>query len=114
MERAADTYGAQRLVLCLHRARDDFFLPSVKGRGRPISQEKLDQLLRRMHPSVFFSQDLCAHYFTYMSRETGAHFVLFDDAESLVKKRAIAQEAGITRFFLLYPEVADFLPALTA
>ena len=114
LERAADTYGAQRLVLCLHRARDDFFLPSVKGRGRPISQEKLDQLLRRMHPYVFFSQDLCAHYFTYMSRETGAHFVLFDDAESLVKKRAIAQEAGITRFFLLYPEVADFLPALTA
>lgn len=113
LEQAVDTYGAHRLVLCLHRARDDFFLPSVKGRGRPISQETLDRLIHRLHPSIFFSQDLCAHYFTYMSRETGAHFVLFDDGESLLKKRAIAQEAGLTRFFLLYPEVEEFLPHLT-
>ena len=84
----------------------------MKGRGRPISQETLDRLIQRMHPSLFFSQDLCAHYFTYMSRETGAHFVLFDDGESLAKKRAIAQEVGITRFFLLYPETEEFLPQL--
>ena len=84
----------------------------MKGRGRPISQETLDRLIQRIHPSLFFSQDLCAHYFTYMSRETGAHFVLFDDGESLAKKRAIAQEVGITRFFLLYPETEEFLPQL--
>lgn len=113
LETAADTYGPHRLVLCLRRARDDFFLPSVKGRGRPISQETLDRLIQRMHPSIFFSQDLCTHYFTYMSRETGAHFVLFDDGESLAKKRAIAQEIGVTRFFLLYPEIEEFLPHLT-
>lgn len=112
LETAVDTYGPRRLVLCLHRSRDDFFLPAVKGRGRPISQETLDNLMRRLHPSVFFSQDLCAHYFTYMSRESGAHFVLFDDAESMLQKRAIAQQAGITRFFLLYPEVEEFLPQL--
>ena len=113
LETAADTYGPHRLVLCLRRARDDFFLPSVKGRGRPISQETLNRLIQRMHPSIFFSQDLCTHYFTYMSRETGAHFVLFDDGESLAKKRAIAQEVGLTRFFLLYPEIEEFLPHLT-
>ena len=61
---------------------------------------------------VFFSPDLCAHYFTYMSRETGAHFILFDDGESLEKKRTLAQELGISRFFLLYPEIAEFLPRL--
>ena len=61
---------------------------------------------------MFSSRDLCAHYFTYMSRSTGAHFVLFDDAESLRQKRALAQEVGIRQFFLLYPEVADLLPAL--
>ena len=105
-------YGPHRLVLCLRRARDDFFLPSVKGQGRPISQETLERLQRRLNPSVFFSPDLCAHYFTYMSRETGAHFILFDDGESLEKKRTLAQELGISRFFLLYPEIADFLPRL--
>ena len=47
-----------------------------------------------------------------MSRETGAHFILFDDGESLEKKRTLAQELGISRFFLLYPEIADFLPRL--
>lgn len=83
----------------LRRARDDFFLPSVKGQGRPISQETLERLQRRLNPSVFFSPDLCAHYFTYMSRETGAHFILFDDGESLEKKRTLAQELGISRFF---------------
>lgn len=113
LETAVDTYGPRRLVLCLNRSRDDFFLPAIKGRGRPISQETLEHLIRHLHPSIFFSQDLCAHYFTYMSRETGAHFVLFDNGESLLKKRALAQEIGLTRFFLLYPEVEPFLPQLT-
>ena len=112
LEEAIATYGPHRLVLCLRRARDDFFLPSVKGQGRPISQETLERLQRRLNPSVFFSPDLCAHYFTYMSRETGAHFILFDDGESLEKKRTLAQELGISRFFLLYPEIAEFLPRL--
>lgn len=112
LEDAAEAYGLDRLVLCLRRARDDFFLPSKKGQGRPLSQEALEGLRQRLRPAVFYSRDLCAHYFTYMSRETGAHFVLFDDAESLEKKRALAQDLGISKFFLLYPEVEDFLPQL--
>ena len=113
LEDAAEAYGLDRLVLCLRRARDDFFLPSVKGQGRPISQEALTALRQRLHPAVFYSHDLCAHYFTYMSRDTGAHFVLFDDQESMEKKRALARELGISKFFLLYPEVEEFLPRLT-
>ena len=58
----------------------------IMGQGRPISQETLERLQRRLNPSVFFSPDLCAHYFTYMSRESGAHFVLFDDRDTLRKK----------------------------
>ena len=94
-------------MLCLRRAREDFFLPATKGVGHPISQEELNRLRRRLEPSVFFSPHLCARYFTYMSRETGAHFVLFDDRETLEKKRTLALELGIRRFFLLYPEIAD-------
>ena len=97
---------------CLRRAREDFYLPAAKGVGHPISQGELERLRRQLEPSVFFSPDLCARYFTYMSRETGAHFVLFDDGETLAKKRALALELGITRFFLLYPEVEEWLPQL--
>ena len=94
LEEAIDTYGPHRLVLCLRRARDDFFLPSVKGQGRPISQETLERLQRRLNPSVFFSPDLCAHYFTYMSRETGAHFILFDDEGKSGEKTDIGPGTG--------------------
>lgn len=105
-------WGKHRLVLCLRRTREDFFLPAPTGCGKPLSPEDLTNLRRQFEPSVFYSRDLCAHYFTYMSRSTGAHFVLFDDAESLRQKRALAQELGIGQFFLLYPEVADLLPEL--
>ena len=110
LEEAVRQYGSHRLVLSLHRIREDFFLPAPTGRGRPLSQRELEQRLRQLEPRVFFSKDLCAHYFTYMSRETGAHFVLFDDGESLKQKRALAQEAGIPCFFWLYPELESLLP----
>ena len=112
LKSAVDAYGADRLALSLHRAREDFFLPSPTGAGRPLSQEELRQRMARLDPRVHFSQDLCAHYFTYMSRETGAHFILFDDEKSLGKKREIAQEVGIQRFFWLYPVVEEFRPQL--
>ena len=105
-------WGKHRLVLCLRRTREDFFLPAPTGCGKPLTPEALAALRRQFEPNVFYTRDLCAHYFTYMSRSTGAHFVLFDDAESLRQKRALAQEVGIRQFFLLYPEVADLLPAL--
>ena len=38
--------------------------------------------------------------------------MLFDDEESMEKKRDLAQGLGISKFFLLYPEVEDFLPRL--
>lgn len=112
LTQAAETYGPERLVLCLDRVRSDFFLPSPKGTGKPLSKEELAGLMERLEPSVFFSKDLCAHYFTYVSRSTGAHFVLFDDGESLLKKSKLAETVGIPRCFLLYPETAEFLPAL--
>ena len=112
LRQAAERYGAGRLVLCLDRVRSDFFLPAPKGAGRPLSKEGLETLMERLEPSVFFSKDLCAHYFTYVSRSTGAHFVLFDDGESLRRKMEAAERAGISRCFLLYPETAEFLPTL--
>ena len=112
LKEAVDTYGAQRLTLSLHRTCRDFFLPSPDGQGRPISQGELKRRMGRLEPRVFYSPQLCARYFTYMSRETGAHFVLFDDAETLRKKQELALSLGIQRFFWVYPEVEELCDEL--
>ena len=109
LEGAVQRYGAGRIALCLRRVREDFYLPAPEGRGAPLTEEELRALIARLDPAVFFSPELCAHYFTYMSRTTGAHFVLFDDGQSLRRKRALARELGIGTILLLLPESADVL-----
>lgn len=114
LEEAIRQYGADRLVLCLRRVREDFFLPAPNGSGRPLTQAELDAHLTALEPRVFFSEPLCAFYFTYMSRETGAHFVLFDTADSLCKKRALAASLGLPCVFWAWPEITDLAPAVLA
>lgn len=109
---AAERYGADRVVLAVERMAEDFFLPSPTGQGVPLSREELRARLDQRAPTVFFSTELCAHYFTYMSRENGAHFILFDDAGSIRKKLQIAARLGIRQAVLAYPEVDDLLPDL--
>jgi hypothetical protein len=109
---AADHYGSDRIVLCIDRSAEDFYLPAPKGAGNPLSRDELKKRIESLAPSVFFSNELCAHYFTYMSRESGAHFILFDDLGSIRKKISVAQEVGIQRFFLFYSQMDDILPDL--
>ena len=71
----------------------------------------LQDLLDRESPSVFFSQDLCARYFTY-ARDGETHFVLFDDADTLSQKLRTGGNMGFAAAFLMYPEVQDLLPKL--
>ena len=99
-------------VRTLERVAEDFFLPSPTGQGMPLTREELRQRLEERAPSVFFSSELCAHYFTYMSRQNGAHFVLFDDAGSIRKKLQVARNLGISSAVLAYPQVDDLLPEL--
>ena len=99
--------GEDRFPLAVQRVAEDFFLPSPTGSGVPLSRRELEEKLEQLHPSVFFSHELCARYFTYMSRESGAHFVLFDDRDTLRKKLEVAQELGITSAVAALPEVLD-------
>ena len=105
--------GKQRwrqAALDLQRLRMDFPLPCPSGQGTPLSADALDVLLRA-ESAVFFSQALCARYFTY--RKGGeTRFVLFDDAETLRRKLRIARESGIPDALCVYPEVQDLLPRL--
>ena len=56
---------------------------------------------------MFFSNDLCARYFTYMSRENGAHFVLFDDGDTLRRKMDVARQAGVHTFLAPWSEAGE-------
>lgn len=113
LEEAALRFGGpERLTLAVERVAEDFFLPSPNGSGSPLSREDLARQLQERAPSVFFSNDLCARYFTYMSRENGAHFVLFDDAVSIRKKLQVAHRLGVRRGVLCLPQVDDLIDRL--
>jgi hypothetical protein len=112
LQELAEQYGAQRLTLAIDRMAEDFFLPAPSGSGTPLSREVLARRIQQRQPSVFFSRELCAHYFTYMSRETGAHFVLFDDGASIREKFQLARRLGISDAVLVYPQVDDILSEL--
>lgn len=98
--------GAGRLALDVQRLRMDFRLPARSGEGEPLTGDALAKLMERERPAVFFSQDLCARYFTY-TRNGEAHFVLFDDADTLNQKLRLGAGMGFAAAFLMWPEVRD-------
>lgn len=114
LREAAERYSTGRVTLAVERVAEDFYLPSPTGQGQPLTRAELSRMLEERSPSVFFSGELCAHYFTYMSRENGAHFVLFDDAGSIRKKLQVARSLGITHAVMAYPQVDDLLDAILA
>lgn len=105
-EAASQYNGAGRLALDVQRLRMDFTLPARSGEGTPLTKEAFEQLLEQESPTVFFSQDLCARYFTY-SRRGETHFVLFDDAGTLSQKYKIGASLGFSAAFFMWPEVQD-------
>ena len=105
--------GAGRLALDVQRLRMDFRLPARSGEGDPLSEEALSRLMEREAPAVFFSQDLCARYFTY-SQDGEAHFVLFDDADTLNQKLRLGAGLGFSAAFFMWPEIRDVAPRLFA
>lgn len=109
LREAIDRYGASRVALEVERVATDFFLPSPSGQGQDLTLEELLALQKERNPSIFFSDELCAHYFTYMNKLNGAHFILFDDGNSIRKKLQIAQSLGIQEAFLIYPEIKDIM-----
>lgn len=111
LEEARDRFGG-RTVLALQRTAEDFFLPSPSGCGEPLSREELHRRMDRLRPAVFFSRELCARYFTYMSRDSGAHFVLFDDAQTMAKKVEIARQLSIPTILGAWSDLQDAIPAL--
>ena len=111
LEEAQGRFGPGRVALWVERAAEDFPLPSPSGAGAPLTADELNRRRAEHGPNVFFSSELCAHYFTYMAGEKG-HFVLFDDAGSIRKKLHIASCLGIKTAFLPYLATEDLLAEL--
>lgn len=104
-------FGAQRTALDIERVCMDFTLPNRSGAGKRLSISEMRTLIARTGAKVFFSRELCAWYFNYNAFGK-AHFVLFDDAESIRRKSRIASNLGISKVFLCYPEVSDIIHEL--
>ena len=109
LEEAAAQYTPQRIALDLQRLAMDFPLPAPNGQGTPLSPAALAQRCRGRN--IFFSDDLCAHYFT-QQQGGRTHFVLFDDAQTLRRKMAVAKQLAINEAFVMLPEVEDLLSDL--
>ena len=112
LEEAQERFGRDRVALALEPAAEDFFLPSPSGSGTPLSREALSRLMERLQPSVFFSNELCARYFTYTTPDGGAHFVLFDDGETLCRKVDTARRLGIHVFLAPWEQIKEYAQAL--
>ncbi len=107
LQEAVQHYGAQRIALYLQRLRMEFPLPCSKGEGTLLTAETLHQLQHGRR--IYFCSELCAHYFTYAGGGQ-TRFVLFDNAESLLRKIQLSGELGIDEGFILWPETQDLLP----
>ncbi len=110
-EAAARRGGGRHLALDVQRLRMDFTLPARTGEGTPLTGQELRQLTEQLQPTVFFSQDLCARYFTY-ARYGQAHFVLFDDGETMERKVNLGESLGYAAAFFLWPEIRDIAGTL--
>lgn len=101
---ACRRYGPERIALDLQRLMMEFLLPCPTGVGTPLTMQELRQ--RRQGRSIYYCDGLCARYFT--RRQSGeTRFVLFDDADTLQRKIALAEGMGIGEGFFMWPEVAD-------
>ena len=104
-------FGQRRVALDLQRLRMSFSLPCPSGEGEPLDSRKFEEMLEKKRQSVFYSNDLCAKYFTFTDAGN-SRFVLFDDADTLRRKLRLGQDLGIGAGFFMYPEVEDLLPEL--
>ena len=111
LEDAGNRFGFGRVALWVDRSAEDFLLPAPSGAGTPLTMAELNRRREEQGAGVFFSSELCAHYFSYMVGGQG-HFVLFDDAGSIREKLRLAGEMGVGTVFLAHDTTGELLGEL--
>ena len=106
---SAAPFGRQLAIEIDPLARD-FLLSQSGEQGKAMTVQALQCLLTERQPAVFFSNELCAHYFTYKDEMKQTHFVLFDDAASIGRKISLGLRLDAHPVLLLYPDVKAILP----
>ncbi len=110
-ETLTEQYGRPLAIEVDPLARD-FLLSQSGEQGKALTPPVLQALMAERQPAVFFSAELCAHYFTYKDELKRTHFVLFDDAASLGRKISLGMRMGAQPILLLYPDVKAILPEI--
>lgn len=111
LQQAISAYPGRRLALDVQRLRMDFTLPAPTGQGQFLTGQALQALIAEKNACIFFSPALCTRYFTY-TQNGAAHFVLFDDAETLRQKLQIGTRLGFCAALFQWPEIQDLLSDL--
>ena len=106
--RAVLRYGAGHTALLCEPLCADCALPpqGVPGSIRPLTVQALKDLMAQVGTPGYYSQELCARYFTYRDRERHTRFVVYDDPTTLRRKIALAKSCGIETAFLCWPHYA--------
>ena len=110
LRKAARSFGARRIALDAQWLRMEFSLPCPSGRGKLLTAAELTALQSNHKPISLLSPELCANYFTYC-RGNEHRFVLYDTAETLLKKLRFGAELGCSCAFLFCGEIEN-LPGL--
>ena len=113
LSRAMERCGGRAAMEVIPQ-RVDYTLPAGEDGGQRLSEAGLAAQMDALSPMSFFSAELCAKYYTYLDRDGRAHFVLYDDASTVLAKLRVAESCGVDTAFLLYAEVAGMLPELCA
>lgn len=106
LRKAARAFGARRIALDAQWLRMEFPLPCPGGQGRLLTAGELSSLQNVQKPLPLFSSELCANYFTYC-RGMEHRFVLYDTAETMLKKLRYGAELGCGCAFLFCSEIED-------
>ena len=107
LEKAAERFGRGRIALSLERSAEDFTLPSPTGSGAPSPGSSCGGRWTPCAPPSS-SPGSCASGTTpIMARDTGAHFVLFDDGDTMLRKVEVARQAGVSVFLAPYEDIRD-------
>lgn len=100
--RGKEQFG--RVAMDIEPMAEDLLLPSPSGAGVSLTPETLRELIRREKPSIFFSTELCARYFTYQNMPASVRLVLFDDEGTLHEKTRLAKNWNLCGVIVSYAQ----------
>ncbi|MBQ8974839.1 MAG: hypothetical protein IJ072_03830 [Oscillospiraceae bacterium] len=102
-----------KLAIEIELCQRDFSLPSPDGQGLELTPCQLRFLCERYPVRRFFSQELCADYFTYKFGRI-AHLVLYDTAHTVAAKLDMASRLGIEYAFVHWRDISGCIQQLKA